>query len=46
MLAIVLPFIISQAAMPYGIAVSLRLLERPTNAVKPKYSIPAENDNA
>jgi hypothetical protein len=25
MLAIALPFIISQAAMPYGIAVSLRL---------------------
>jgi hypothetical protein len=46
MLAIALPFIISQAAMPYGIAVSLRFLVRPTNAVKPKYTIPEESDNA
>jgi hypothetical protein len=46
MLAIALPFIISQAAMPYGVAVSLRFLERPTNSVKPKYTIPAESDNA
>lgn len=46
MLAIALPFIISQAAMPYGVAVSLRFLERPTNSLKPKYTIPAESDNA
>jgi hypothetical protein len=45
MLAIALPFIISQVAMPYGGAVSLRFLERPTNSVKPKYTIPAESDN-
>jgi hypothetical protein len=45
MLAIALPFIISQVAMPYGVAVSLRFLERPTNSVKPKYTIPAESDN-
>ena len=46
MLAIALPFIVSQAAMPYGVAVSLRFLERPTNSLKPKYTIPAESDNA
>ncbi len=44
MLAIALPFIISQAAMPYGLAVSLRFLERPTNSENPKYTIPAETD--
>jgi hypothetical protein len=46
MLAIALPFIISQAAMPYGLAVSLRFLERPTNSENPKYTIPAESDKA
>jgi hypothetical protein len=44
MLAIALPFIISQVAMPYGVAVSLRFLERPTNSEKPKYTIPFETD--
>lgn len=44
MLVIGLPFIISQVAMPYGIAVSLRFLERPTNSEKPKYTIPFETD--
>jgi hypothetical protein len=43
-LAIALPFIISQAATPYGLAVSLRFLERPTNSENPKYTIPAESD--
>ena len=44
MLVIGLPFIISQVAMPYGIAVSLRFLERTTNSEKPKYTIPFETD--
>jgi hypothetical protein len=46
MLAIALPFIISQIAMPYGLAVSLRFLERPTNSENPKYAIPADSDKA
>ena len=46
MLAIALPFIISQVAMPYGVAVSLRFLERPTNSEDHKYTIPAESDKA
>lgn len=41
-LAIALPFIISQAAMLSGNAVSLRFLERPTNKVAHKYTIPPE----
>jgi hypothetical protein len=43
-LAIALPFIISQAAMPYGLAVSWRFLERSTNSENPKYTISAESD--
>jgi hypothetical protein len=46
MLVITLPFIISQAAMPFGIAVSLRFLERPTSSEAPKYTIPAEGNKA
>jgi hypothetical protein len=46
MLVIALPFIISQAAMPFGIAVSLRFLERPTSSEAPKYTIPAQGDKA
>jgi hypothetical protein len=46
MLAIAMPFIISQAALPYGVAVSLRFLERPTNSDNPKYTIPAESDKS
>jgi hypothetical protein len=46
MLTIALPFIISQAAMPYGVAVSMRFLERPTNSENPKYTIPTESDKA
>ena len=46
MLAIAMPFIISQAALPYGVAVSLRFLERPTNSDNPKYTIPPESDKS
>jgi hypothetical protein len=46
MLAIAMPFIISQAALPYGVAVSLRFLERPTNNDNPKYTIPAESEKS
>jgi hypothetical protein len=42
-LAIAMPFIISQAAMPYGVAVSLRFLERPTNTGDLRYTIPTES---
>ncbi|WP_315753774.1 MULTISPECIES: hypothetical protein [unclassified Bradyrhizobium] len=41
-LAIAVPFIIAQAAMPSGNAVSLRFLERPTNIGNPKYTVPPE----
>lgn len=41
-LAIILPFVISQVATPLGLAVSLRFLERPTNAAAPHYTIPLE----
>ena len=41
-LAIALPFLISQAAMPFGRAVSERFLERPTSSDDPRYTIPSE----
>jgi hypothetical protein len=37
-------FVITQEAMPFGNAVSVRFLERPTNAVAPKYTIPPNNE--
>jgi hypothetical protein len=43
-LAIVLPFVISQATTRFGHAVSERFLERPTNAAAPRYSIPLETE--
>jgi len=41
-LSIALPFVISQAAMRFGIAVSERFLERPTSVDHPLYTIPTE----
>jgi hypothetical protein len=41
-LSIALPFVISQAAMPFSIAVSERFLERPTSVDHPRYTIPTE----
>lgn len=41
-LAIALPFVIAQAAMPFGNAVSLRFLERPTGQGDSKYTVPPE----
>lgn len=41
-LAIALPFMIAQVAMPFGAAVSQRFLERPTDSGDLRYTIPQE----
>src|SRR5262245_38180570 len=43
-LAIALPFVISSTALPFGNAVSMRFLERPTHKGVPEFTIPLETE--
>jgi hypothetical protein len=43
-LAIALPFVIANAALPFGNAVSMRFLERPTDAGALAFTIPPETE--
>jgi len=42
--AIALPFVISSTALPFGNAVSMRFLERPTHKGVPDFTNPLETE--